>query len=187
MEIKVSTAPIFDENPFVERAIERIQENTVTKKRFLKGAKGVESIIVDGSNGEIKGHSAFVHLIEVDEDRFAKLYLSQFGAFWELDKASIRVFGYILSNLLPHKDIVYIDIEEAMKHTQYNSKKTIFTGLGKLISLGIIARSSNHMKYFINPMMFFNGDRVTFARTYVKKKKDKIDDPAQLKLEMPAV
>ena len=31
-------------------------------------------------------------------------------------------------------------------------------------------------------MVFFNGDRVTFAKTYVKKKKGKIIDPMQTNL-----
>jgi hypothetical protein len=34
--------------------------------------------------------------------------------------------------------------------------------------------------YFITPMIMFNGDRVSFVRSYVKKKKLKQGDPQQL-------
>ncbi len=138
--------------------------------------------IVD-SSGDVRGCSAFLQFVEVDEEKFAKLYISQFAAFWELDKASIRIFGYILNNLVKNKDIVYIDIDEALQYTGYTAKKTIFAGLAKLVSMGVIARSTNHMKYFINPLMFFNGDRVTFAKTFIRKKrKDKEVDKNQLSL-----
>lgn len=179
---KISNAPVFEENPFIEKAIEQIEENTSTKKRFLRGSKGVESMSIVDSGGTVRGFQAFMQFVEVDEDKFAKLYISQFAAFWELDKAAIRVFGYILNNLVPNKDIVYVDIDEALKYTGYNAKKTIFAGLATLVSLGVIARSTNHMKYFINPLMFFNGDRVTFAKTYIKKRKGKIEDKNQLSI-----
>jgi hypothetical protein len=47
------------------------------------------------------------------------------------------------------------------------------SGLAVLVECGIIARSDSHFKYFINPLVVFNGDRVTFAKTYVRKKKDR--------------
>lgn len=176
---KITKAPIFEENPFLESTLQRIERNTVHKRRFVKGSKGIENMIVN-SDGEITGHSAFVQFIEVEEDRFTKLYLSQFSSFWELTKPAIRVFGYIMENLLPKKDFVYFDLDEAMKHTEYSNQKSVYDGLAKLVELGIIARSPNHMKYFINPLMFFNGDRVTFAKTYVKKRKEHKDNPNQL-------
>ena len=55
-------------------------------------------------------------------------------------------------------------------------------GLSGLIGSSIIARGKKDYLYFINPMVFFNGDRVTFAKTYVKKQKGKIIDPMQTNL-----
>ena len=52
-----------------------------------------------------------------------------------------------------------------------------------LLKAQIIARGSNEFKYFINPMVAFNGDRITFAKTYVKKrKKTQNIDPNQTSL-----
>lgn len=181
-KLSVKKAPIFDENPFMEASISKIEKNTIQKRRFMQGSKGVEQSIIVNSDAEIIGHSAFLQYVEVDEERFTKLYLSQFSAFWELTKPAIRVFGYIMENLLPKKDFVYFDMDEALKYTKYSDTKMLYIGLAKLIELGILARSNNHMKYFINPLMFFNGDRVTFAKTFVKKKKT-IQDKNQLTLD----
>ena len=41
-------------------------------------------------------------------------------------------------------------------------------------------RGYNEKVYFINPMIMFDGDWVSFVRSYVKKKKVKQGDPQQL-------
>jgi len=177
----VRDLPTFETNPFVEKAIKKIEENKVQKRRFVKGTKGIEHTIVN-RDSEIIGHTAFLQLVEVDEDKFAKLYLSQFAAFWDLPKAAIRMFGYIISCcLLPKKDSFFIDIDEALEYTKYSSSKYINNGIAALVNAGIIAKSNRLNKYFINPLVFFNGDRVTFAKTYVRKRKKKIEEDKQQK------
>lgn len=52
--------------------------------------------------------------------------------------------------------------------------------LASLIEAKILARGYNENVYFINPMIMFNGYRVSFVRSYVKKKKLKQGDPQQL-------
>lgn len=178
----VKDLPVFTENPFVENAIENIEENTVSKRRFIKGSKGVEQTIIN-SDGEVTGTTAFLQQIEIDEDKFAKVYLSQFAAFWDLSKPAIRVFGYIITNcMIPNKDVFYFDIDEALAYTGYSSSKYINTGIAALVVAGIIARGNRQNKYFINPLVVFNGNRVTFARTYVRKKKKPIEDKDQMSI-----
>lgn len=182
----IKDLPQYTENPFVENAIQKVEENTVSKRRFIKGSKGIESTIVN-SDGEITGTTAFLQQVEVDEEKFAKLYLSQFAAFWDLSKPAIRVFGYIITNcLIPNKDIFYVDKEEALEYTGYSSERYILTGLSVLCEHGIIARSKNSFKYFINPLVVFNGNRVTFAKTYVRKKKKTIEDKDQMSIPWEA-
>lgn len=181
--LSVSKLPQFEENPFIETAIKQIDDNTVKKIQFVNGNRGVENLVVN-QDGEIVAQSKFVRFIEVDEEKFAKLYLSQFESFWDLSKTAIRVFGYIANNLIPNKDVVYIDMGDILKYTSYKEEKSIYKGIAELVSAGIIARSTSFIKYFINPMVFFNGDRVTFATTYVRQRKTKKKqyDPNQLNL-----
>ena len=49
------------------------------------------------------------------------------------------------------------------------SEVSIFRALGELCSAEIIARGRADIEYYINPMCVFNGDRVTFATTYINE------------------
>ena len=180
----VSSLPQFDENPFIEEALANIEEKTTTRRQYVRGSRGVDNI-VSNSEGEVVGHTRFVRYVEVDEEKFAKIYLSEFTAFWELSKTAIRVFTYVLQELLPNKDVVYIEVQGVMKLTGYKEEKSVYKGIAELVDAGIIARSKNHVKYFINPLIFFNGNRVTYATTYIKKKElsKKKADPNQLSMK----
>jgi hypothetical protein len=181
---KISEHPAYVENPFVEQAISNIQKQTVRKTRLVKPdgqlAKQAQQIIVNTESGEAVGYGAFMQFIEVDEEQFAKVYLSQFSNFWELSKPAIRVFGYIITVLKPNQDIFTFIMQKALEYTKYSAQNHVFTGLSHLIECGIIARTEQYFQYFINPLIFFNGNRVTFAKTYIRKKK--LVDKTQLGL-----
>lgn len=181
--LSVSKLPQFEENPFVENALKEIQENTVKKVQYINGSRSAENVVVN-QDGEVIAQSRFVRYIEVDEEKFAKIYLSQFGAFWDLSKTAIKVLGYVLNNLIPNKDIVYIDIQDAMRYTGYKEEKSLYKGIAELVNADIIARSTSYIKYFINPLIFFNGDRVTFATTYIKKRRSKKEEANKSQLAL---
>lgn len=160
---------VFKENPFVEKAIQDIK--IVKKTQVIRPKNKDEIQLIVSSGGDVEGHSAFMRYIEVDEEKFTKLYLSQFTSFWELSKSAIRVFGYIISILKPKQDEFFLEMNKCLEYTKYKHPKDVLSGISNLIECGIVARSDSHFKYFINPLVIFNGDRVTFAKTYIKKKK----------------
>lgn len=181
--IKLKELEQYEKNPFVEKAINQIK--TVRKtKHFSPIDKNAMQMIVSRETGDQTGETAFVKFVEVDEEKFAKVYLSQFSAFYDLPKSSIKVFGFILNELKPNSDYFYFHIDDAMKATGYKGKNTIITALASLVKNGIIARSNKHYKFFINPLVVFNGNRITFAKSYVRKKKE---DPNQLKLNLDRI
>lgn len=171
---KLSEFEKFESNPFVEKAIQEVQiskryrSDTATDKRAVLQA-------INPNTGEVLGHTMFVRHVEVDEEKFTKVYLSQFQSFWELNKAAIRVFGYIMSKMVPKQDKVEFRLSECMEFTKYSTKKPVYEGLTALINAEIIARGYNEHVYFINPLVTFNGDRVSYVRTYVKRRKELID------------
>jgi hypothetical protein len=61
-----------------------------------------------------------------------------------------------------------------MEYTGYNAKKTILNALSELLENKFIARGSNPYHYFINPTIFFNGDRLIFLEQYEVAGKEKI-------------
>ncbi len=170
----ITKQPAFEENPFVEKAIQDIK--IVQKTQVIRPEnKGEIQLIVNSGSGEVQGHTAFMKFVEVDEMQFAKVYISQFASFWELTKPAIRVFGFIITILKPKQDFFNFDMDDCMKYTGYTQRNHILTGLSCLIDCGIIARSNKSYKYFINPLVVFNGDRVSFAKTYIKRRNNKID------------
>mgnify|MGYP001118585111 CR=1 FL=1 len=160
------------ENPFLKEAIEQIQNNVVKKYKNSAGY-GEKAVLqaVDPNTGEMLGHTTFIRQIEVDEEKFTKFYLAQFSSFWDLPNSAIKIFSYIMTKLTPKQDIFFFFMDECMEFTGYKSKGAILIGLGSLVEHKIIARGRTDTMYFINPMVAFNGDRVTFAKTYVKKTK----------------
>jgi hypothetical protein len=179
--IKLSDFNFNSENPFVSQAIDTVNKNVV--KKYKTATKTGEKAILKAidENGEILGHTQFIRQIEVDEEQFAKLYLSNFSAFFDLKQPAIRVFGYVLKQLVPNKDEFIFIIEDCMKYTHYKSKASVFEGLAELIHNQIIARGKKDILYYVNPMVVFNGNRITFAKTYVRAKK-KENDPNQLSI-----
>lgn len=161
----------YNENPFVEKAVQDIK--IVRRQQVIRPKNKDEIQMITSTDGEITGYSQFMRFIEVEEEKFAKLYLSQLASFWELTKPSIRVFSYILTVLKPKQDLFIFIMEDCLQYAGYSSERSVFEGLTGLIEANIIARSNHHLKYYINPLVVFNGDRVTFAKTYIKKKKEK--------------
>ena len=170
------------ENPFLKEAVEQIQNSIVKKYKNTSGTSRNAILQAVNSDGEVIGHTSFVQQIEVDEQQFTKLYLSHFSAFFDLKPSAIKVFGYVMTILLPKKDEFFFILEDCMEFTKYKSHKSIHEGLADLLNASIIARGRNEYFYFINPMVAFNGDRVTFAKTYVKKQKPVQIDPNQVSL-----
>lgn len=181
-ERKLSVYKKHEKNPFVEKAIEEINGSIVMK--YKTASKYDERAVlqaVDPRTGEVLGHTTFIRQIEIDEDKFTKIYLSQFASFWDLGKQAIRVFGYIMTKLVPKQDQFMFLLKECIEYTNYKSKKPIYQGLADLARAEIIARTEYDNIYFINPLVAFNGNRVTFAKSYVKKRNLK-ENPAQLKV-----
>lgn len=162
-------APKFDENPFVAPAIDVVEEKTIYKQKYGNRVdqKGI-SAVVDTSTGEIF-QTSFIRRVEIDEDKFAKLYLEQVSLLNDLSTPGIRVFTYLIKITKPNRAEVIFRLEDCMTHCKYKSKATIYKGLAELIEAQIIARGWADNIYFINPLVFFNGNRVVFATEYVKK------------------
>jgi intergrase/recombinase len=166
----IKTKQTYEDNPFVDKAIEEI---TIKKKtQMIRSTNSEIQMIVSDEDGDVKGYSAFMRFVEVDEDKFAKIYLSQFESFWELSKPAVRVFGYIINTLKPNSDVFHLRMDKCLKYTKYAHANSVITGLSDLIDKEIIAKSKYENEYFINPLIVFNGSRVTFAKTYVKKQKE---------------
>lgn len=184
MALKITEYQKNKENPFVQQAVEQIQKNIVKKYKSTNSTNKKALLTAVDENGEVVGHTQFIKQIELDEMQFAKMYLSGFKAFFDLTPAAIKVFGYILTVLMPNKDYFYFNREDCLEYTSYKSDASIFRGLAQLLENDVIARGKTDYIYFINPMICFNGNRVTFAKTYIRKQSKQIEkDTNQIQLD----
>lgn len=122
-------------------------------------------LIVD-QDGAVKGHTLFARKQTVDKAEFRKIFRTSLANWFDLSKAGIRVFAYIAENLEKDKDSFEFDLEACKTFTKYSATNTILSGLSELITNQFIARGNHPYKYFINPTVFFNGNRLTLVEEY---------------------
>jgi len=168
-------------NPFLPEAIDNLRVKKRTQMVHPTQREAVHQVqVIDTQTGEVTDvHTAFLKVVEVDEERFVKLFLAELGALWDLPKPALRVLTYVIRCLRMNEDRIIFNPKECLSHTGYKTEKSVFTGISELIKHSIIARSTLPNIYFINPMIVFNGNRVTFAKTYIKKQNQE-KDPNQL-------
>ena len=183
-QYSLSSYPFNSENPFLNQAVEKINNNVAIKYQNATRT-GEKAILhaVDPNSGEVLGTTSFVRYKEVDQESFIKIYLTEFRQFFDLSTAGIRVFGYVIENLLPGQDKVLINIAKMKEYTHY-STSTIYRGLSELLSANIVARGYNTGFLYVNPMCIFNGDRINYIKTVVRKRKNEIP-PEQNSIPFP--
>lgn len=166
----LSALPMHDKNPFMEQTLDHVGNMIVYKTNKNGNPQSTEGAILKAvnSNNEVVGHTTFVTKKVVDSDKYTKFFLTNFKQFYDLKPASIKVFGYILELLKPNSDVFYIVMSDCVEKTGY-TRQSIYKALAELCNHDIIARGRSDFEYFINPMVVFNGNRITFATTYIRK------------------
>ena len=166
--IKLSDYATHETNPYVKGLIVPKRKKTVvlaTDKNYT---------IFDNDSGEEK--TAFIATREeIDNEKYVKIFKEQLRIIFNLSQAGIRVLGYFMDATKISDDIVVFNIDKCTAYTEYKSKEPIYRGLKELLDNDIIARTSESNLYFINPTVFFNGDRLILVKEYVKKSTNKQD------------
>jgi DNA-dependent RNA polymerase auxiliary subunit epsilon len=150
----------YEVNPLIE------PRELVFKERTVK--VGSSRDLVDLSTGEVSNVNAIYQRKIVDSERFAKIYLEGLAQTFGLSKTALRVFQIILKSCEKDTDQIYLNFMAASKIDDLLIERTYHRGLLELLKAGFIAYSDLPNKFWINPHLFFNGDRVKFITEYVK-------------------
>jgi len=151
--------PVNESNPFLDTLQITTKKKTVaiSKKKLM-----LQNVSTD------EGEIAFIGIREeVDNEKFAKIYLSQIQALFDLTLCGIRVFGYFATTSKINADKAFFDLEECMKFTNYKNKQSVYNGIKELLERGFIARTKSPNIYYINICIFFNGNRMVVIKEYV--------------------
>ncbi|WP_064354085.1 hypothetical protein, partial [Klebsiella oxytoca] len=164
-------------NPFVFEKELKIE----TKTRNLTVGRNTELVRKDEKDDSEESESYFTNIIqqkEVDKEEFIKLFTSQIKVYFDLTKTAYKIFLIILSLYQKEigKDYVLLTCKKAQniaKTLDFELSSPIFyRGIKELIEKKIIAKSVDKIVFYINPAIFFNGDRARFVTEVIKKKEE---------------
>ncbi|MFM3140552.1 hypothetical protein AB8T65_28535 [Klebsiella pneumoniae] len=161
-------------NPFVFEKELKIE----TKTRNLTVRKGTELVNKDNSDESESYLTNIIQQKEVDKEEFIKLFTSQIKVYFDLTKTAYKIFLIILSLYQKEigKDYVLLTCKKAQniaKTLDFELSSPIFyRGIKELIEKKIIAKSVDKIVFYINPAIFFNGDRARFVTEVIKKKEE---------------
>lgn len=153
----------------------------IKRKNTVIGSK--DHILINDKTGEVGGTVAIKRVEEVDNETFIKIYIGQIRDLFSLKQNAMKVLSYIITITPINKDKIIFDIDECKAFTGYSSTTTITDGLSILVENGIVARSEKSIVYYINPNIFFNGDRLILVNEYRRKTPAKKIDNNQLLLD----
>lgn len=165
------------ENPFMGNGI-AYSFPVRQKKIMIKGGKA----IVDRETGEEESSAEITQIKWVDGEQFIKIFTQNLKIFFDLKPTTFKILQVLLSQLqrVINSDIILLNItvvEDYFIQTKIKkiSKASFHNCIKELIDKHFIAQS--HLgagMYFINPHLFFNGDRVKFT-TEIRKRKNAKD------------
>ena len=116
--------------------------------------------------------------VEITQNTDVDLLTEDLAVWFDLNKSGLRVFGAILGTMQNGsigKDIVYIDHSSQSTKEFGISKATFYRGIEELLEKKFIARHKSLGLYFINPAIFFNGNRARFIKEYsIKSRASKV-------------
>lgn len=160
-----------ENNPLLEP-----QEIEVKRKRVRVSAARA---LTDSKTGAQEFTSAIHQIIEQDDAEFVKVFADGVKAAFGLSKTAYRVFQVVLEqyNRTPmsggYADAVYLAWFDGGLSGQDvgMGERTFQTGLRELLAKSFLAPRSPNL-FWVNPSLFFKGDRVLFVKEYVRRKSD---------------
>lgn len=170
-----------DINPLVE------VRDVPVKRRYV--STGLKTDLID-KDGVVQGASVIRTLEEKDDAEFVKVFAAGIAASYDLTKTGQKVFQAVLQVYQDapmsggFADQVYLKwFDEGLSgHAIDMSEKTFRRGLKELLALGFLSPKTPSV-YWINPALFFKGNRVLFVREY-RRKSSALEAQGQQRLDL---
>lgn len=172
--------PKFEENPFID-------DQLITQ---LSGQKNIfftqltKNSLLDIQTGEIDpAKIQIIKKVRADKESFVKIFTTHLKAFFELSTGAYKLLQYVLYTIQTeaiNHDKIYLQLDLAKKYFESNnskiSKAAYYVALKELIEKLFIAETFQANWFFINPKLFFNGDRVEFiTKFHIQEEKYNLD------------
>lgn len=157
----------YDSNPFIGSPAEYKRSK---KRTVIKGGK----MIVDQVTGEIEEMAELVTTHEVDGEQFVKLYTKELQLLFSLSPSAMKVLQVVLQQVQGGvgSDTILLNmtiVERYFSNIEVKAvgKTTFYRCVNEMISKGFLAPATDSRDlFFINPNLFFNGNRVRLVKEY---------------------
>lgn len=203
------SAQEMDQKPKPKRSIKRLshigyspQNNPlvspnvvpVKRKKVRSGLASKE--LVDPTTGEVTAAAVIHQIEECDSDQFVKVFAAGIAATYELSKTGQRVFQAVLKEY--ERTPMSGGFADSVNLWWFGdglsgedigmSESTFNRGLWELLDKGFLAPKMPNV-FWVNPALFFKGDRVMFVREYRRKSaiadqanRERLEDNGQQRL-----
>lgn len=155
-------------NPLVDPNVIKTKQKSV--RPFATGR------MVDTITGEEVAGTAVVVRKTIDEQHFVKVFSEGVKAAYDLSPSGYKVFQLVLKATqcaAVGEDKIYLHFMDAVEDPEMPiSRQTFHRGMKELLQKEFIAASDRPGMYWINPHLFFKGDRVAFIHEFVRKRSD---------------
>lgn len=178
---KLDYSPVI--NPLLE------PREIVIKRRYVQAGKSSE--LVNPSTGELTHVSVIREVVEKDDAEFVKVFAAGVAATYDLTKTGQRVFHLVLEEY--QRTPMHGGFADSVELFWFGhglagrdvgmSEKTFQRGLKELLQKEFLAPRSPS-SFWVNPALFFKGDRVMFVKEYRRKRS--ADDEQRRRQELEA-
>lgn len=135
--------------------------------------RGSTADVVSLETGEVTGCAVIRRVEQVDDERFVKVFSAGVAASFDLTKTAQRVFSEVLHEYQGTpmsggfaESVSLFWFGDGLDGRLIDmSERTFRRGLVELLEKGFIAPRRGD-EFWVNPHLFFRGDRVMFAREY---------------------
>jgi hypothetical protein len=163
-------------NPLME------PQSLQVKKRWVRTGKAEQ--LMNIATGEVTGVTAHHQVEEKDDAEFVKVFAAGIKGIYDLTKTASRVFQVVLDQYQKEPmskgfaDSIYLAWFDGGLSGQDvgMSESTFNRGLRELVDKSFLYPRSPSV-FWVNPSMFFKGDRVLFVKEYRRRKssQDELD------------
>ena len=170
----------YRENPFVVTADVPVKNRRVTVSSDRRAITNLET-------GELEHVAEIVRIQQVDAGQFVKLFTADLKRFFDLQPTTMKLVQVLLVQVqkAPNTDRVILNMGVAEEYfTRADlpkmSKASFHRAVRELLDKKFIAECAMMQGlYFINPALFFNGDRVRFVEEYRRTRPDAVRDESR--------
>lgn len=153
--------PIADISPYEGSLIKRL--NGCTKQRVL--AFGNARVELERTQNNIGARLALTQ--KVDRETFIKVFRDSLQYIAKLSRTAQAILWYVMDNLPKDKGYIIIDNSTVMEFCDFKTRKSVRDGVIELLEKNILTKSTINKKFWVNPLVMFNGNRITYAKEYI--------------------